>query len=286
MTNTSRFDLHKPQWCPGCGNFDLLECVKLALTELDLQPHNVMLSAGIGQASKLGFSLNTNMFNGLHGRSLPLALGMHMANHEAPILVIAGDGCLYAEGGNHFLHNLRRNLNVTILASDNRVYGLTKGQASPTASMDYVTKIHPDGVGNQPFLPSAVALVAGATFVAKAFTGKKEQIVDLLKRAIQHRGTSVLDIMSPCISFNKVNTFKWYKDNATDLPVGHDPGNIDTALSLAMHGHDGKIPTGLYYQVDRPVFGDHRSAMSGEPIAKRTLSHRPEQVAELFEKYK
>ena len=286
MNCIENYALHEPQWCPGCGNFDLLDCVKQALCELEIEPHQLMLAVGIGQASKLGFSLKANMFNGLHGRMLPLALGMKMANREAPVLVVSGDGCFYAEGGNHFIHNLRRNLDVTMLASDNRVYGLTKGQASPTSAADFTTKIHPEGVGAAPINPSALALVSGATFVARTFTGNKPEVVALIKAALRHRGAAFIDIMSPCVSFNKVNTFAWYKQRAKPLGPEHDPTDLAAALKWALLPNEEIIPTGILYQVQRPVFGDHLAAMRGEPIAARTWSYNPERVRPLFAKFK
>jgi 2-oxoglutarate ferredoxin oxidoreductase subunit beta len=241
---------------------------------------------GIGQASKLGFSVRANFINGLHGRTLPLALGIRMANHEAPQLAISGDGCFYAEGGNHFIHALRRNFQVTILASDNRVYGLTKGQASPTSAADFSTKTHPEGTGSQALNPSLLALASGATFVARAFTGNKAEATELIKRAMQHRGAAFLDIMSPCVSFNKVNTFAWYKQRVRPIGPEHDVADFEAAMRLARHATEETIPTGVYYQVQRPVFGDHLAAMRGEPIAKRTWEFTPERVRPLLERYR
>jgi 2-oxoglutarate ferredoxin oxidoreductase subunit beta len=285
MTCIQDFTGHDPQWCPGCGNFDLLDCVKQALCELNVEPQRVIFAAGIGQASKLGFSVRANLFNGLHGRALPVALGLKMANHTAPVLAVSGDGCFYAEGGNHFIHAVRRNLNIAILASDNRVYGLTKGQASPTSPPDFASRANPEGVGAQPLNPALLALVCGATFVARTFTGSKAEVVDLVKRAMQHRGTSFLDIMSPCVSFNKVNTFAWYKKRVRPLGPEHDPANREAAIKLALAADEETIPTGVYYQVERPVFEDHLGALRGAPIAERTLGYKPERVRPLFERF-
>ena len=182
--NCDRYSYFKPEWCPGCGNFDILDCVKQALCELEIENHEMIVVAGIGQTSKLGFSVKTNMFDGLHGRSLPVALGVKMANHRARVLAISGDGDFYGEGGNHFIHALRRNLDVTILAGDNRVYGLTKGQASPTSTYDFKSKIHREGTGSQPIRPTMLALASGATFVAKGFSGEKEQLIGLIKQGL------------------------------------------------------------------------------------------------------
>ncbi len=284
----SDFDYFTPEWCPGCGNFDILDCVKQALCDLQLKPNEIVIAMGIGQASKLGFSVKANVFDGLHGRSLPLALGMKLANHDARVLAVAGDADFYAEGTNHLIHNLRRNLDVTILAGDNRVFGLTKGQAAPTAASDYATTVYADGVGAQPIRPTMLALAAGATFVAKAFSGNKDELTELIKQGVQHRGAAIIDVMFPCVSFNKVNTFSWFKQRATPIGPDHDPSNLESALKLAMLDmQDGdRIPTGVYYRVERPVFGENLAAEKGEPIAKRTLSYTPERVRPLFDQFK
>lgn len=275
----------KAEWCPGCGNFDLLETVKQALCDLEIPPEGYIIATGIGQASKLGFSVKGNMFDGLHGRTLPVTLGMKMANHKAKVLAVSGDGCFYGEGGNHFIHAARRNLDITVLASDNRVYGLTKGQASPTSSYDFVTKIHPEGAGSSPIKPVMLALAAGATFVAKSFTGNKDELLDLIKQGINHKGFSIIDIMSPCLSFNKVNTFAWFKQRAKPIDKSHDVTDYQAALKLGTWTDD-EIPTGLFYQVDRPAFGENLTALKGEPIVKRCLEYTPDRVRPIFEKYK
>lgn len=284
--NCEEYSHFAPEWCPGCGNFDILECVKQAFCDLAIEPHQVILVGGIGQTSKMVFSIRANMIDGLHGRTLPLALGIKMANHQARVLAISGDGDFYGEGGNHLIHALRRNLDITILAGDNRVYGLTKGQASPTSSYDFRTKVHPQGTGSQPIRPTMLALAAGATFIAKGFSGEKEQLTELLKQGLQHRGAALIDIMFPCVSFNKVHTFAWFKQRVKPIGPEHDPTDFEAAIRLAMHSEDTEIPTGVYYRVSRPAFGEHLTALRGEPIAKRTLTYTPERVRAAFEAYK
>ena len=274
------------QWCPGCGNFVTLECLKTALCNLQLKARDYVIAAGIGQSAKLGFSLQCNLLAGLHGRALPLAMGLKMANHQLKVLAVSGDGCFYAEGGNHLLHTARRNLDVTMLASDNRVFGLTKGQASPTAAADFTTKIHPEGVGAQPLEPTLVALSAGATFVAKAFTGNPDELTTLIEKAIQHQGFALIDILSPCVSFNKVNTFAWFKKRIQPIQDDHDRNNLAAALQLAQFNPEEEIPTGIYYQTDKPVYGLNKKAMRGAPIAVRTESYKPERVKPLFARYR
>jgi 2-oxoglutarate ferredoxin oxidoreductase subunit beta len=224
------------------------------------------------------------MFDGLHGRALPVVLGIKMANPAVKVIATSGDGCFYAEGGNHFIHNLRRNLDVAILASDNRVYGLTKGQASPTSASDFKTKVHIEGVGALPLNPAALALVSGATFVARTFTGAKAEATELIKKALLHRGAAVIDIMSPCVSFNKVNTFAWFRQRAKPIGPDHDVTDLHAALKLAFHD-DEHIPTGVLYQTRRPVFGDHLTVMQGESIVQRTLRFTPDRVRPLFKDF-
>jgi len=285
MSDPGRFDHYAPEWCPGCGNFDILDCLKEALCDLEMTARDFIMTVGIGQASKLGFSVKCNMFDGLHGRALPVALGMSMANHEAKLIAVSGDGCFYAEGGNHFLHNARRNLNVTVLAGDNRVYGLTKGQASPTSGAGFTTTVHPEGVGAAPFNPILTALASGATFVARGFTGNQAELRQLIGEALRHRGFALLNILSPCVSFNKVNSFSWFKQRARPIGPEHDPADLPAAMSLAALGEEA-LPTGIFYRTSKPVFGSHLTALRGKPIAERTREFTPERVRPLFDRYR
>jgi 2-oxoglutarate ferredoxin oxidoreductase subunit beta len=196
-------------WCPGCGNFSILKAVKEALAARQLEPHEVLFVSGIGQAAKAPHYLNANLFNGLHGRSLPVATGAKLANPRLNIIVESGDGCNYGEGGNHFLAAIRRNIDVTLLVHNNQVYGLTKGQASPTTEEGFVTKAQPEGVASAPFNPIAVDVAMRAGFVARGFTGTIDQLSEVIQRGIAYRGFALIDVLQPCVSFNKVNTFAW-----------------------------------------------------------------------------
>jgi len=285
MKCVERFDPFEPQWCPGCGNFTLLDALIQALSDLAIPVTDMVMITGIGQASKLGFSVNVNLFDGLHGRVLPTVLGVAMANHRARILAVSGDGGFYAEGGNHLIHNARRNVDVAVLASDNRVYGLTKGQAAPTSAPDFTTKVHPEGTGSHPFNPTALALAAGATFVARGFTGNKAELASLIKEAVEHRGFALLDILSPCISFNKKNTFAWFKERARPVGPDHDPSDLHAAWKLATLQEE-RLPTGVFYRTERPVFGAHLTALRGDPIAVRTQGYTPERVRPLLERFR
>src|SRR5512136_2357086 len=199
-------------WCPGCGNFAILTALKEALSELELKPEKLVMVSGIGQAAKAPHYFKCNFFNGLHGRSLPAAVAIKASNPQLTVIAESGDGCTYGEGGNHFVHTIRRNPDITHIVHDNMVYGLTKGQASPTSRRGFQTPVQVTGVYLEPFNPIAVAIALNASFVARAFSGDMEKTKEIIKKAIQHKGYSLVDILQPCVSFNKINTFKWYRD--------------------------------------------------------------------------
>ena len=205
----NEFYTRETAWCPGCGNFSILPALKKAVERLGLQPHQVLLVAGIGQAAKTPQYLSANAFCGLHGRSLPPAIAAKIANEDLTIIINTGDGDSYGEGGNHFIHNIRRNVDISHFVHDNQIYGLTKGQASPTTAIGQVTGVQVDGNINMPLNPVFLALAAGAGFVARGFTGDSEQLIDLMEKAIKYKGYALVDILQPCVSFNKVNTFAW-----------------------------------------------------------------------------
>ncbi len=220
-------------WCPGCGNFTIRKALIEALQELSLSPADVVISSGIGQAAKMPQYVNSNYFNGLHGRGLPVAVAIKAANPELTVIAEGGDGDMYGEGGNHLIHNIRRNPNIVHIVHDNMVYGLTKGQASPTSEQGFETPLQVNGVINEPFNPMPVALSLGATFVARAFSGDIPMMKKILKAAIKHDGYALIDIFHPCVTYNKINTFKWYKDNTYNLGDDYDPSDFEAALKLA-----------------------------------------------------
>ena len=254
-------------WCPGCGNFVILECLKEALERLDKKPHEVLLAAGIGQAAKTPQYLSANSFCGLHGRALPAAISAKIANDHLTVVVDSGDGDSYGEGGNHFLHNVRRNVDIAHFVHDNQVYGLTKGQASPTSDLGFITGVQTGGSINQPLNPVLMAIAAGAGFVARGFTGRKDQLIDLMVQAIAFKGYALVDILQPCVSFNKVNTFMWYNQRVYD-PKDHDPSDRAEAMKLAME-FGAKIPLGILYRADKPTYKDRNPALDGSPLAER-----------------
>jgi 2-oxoglutarate ferredoxin oxidoreductase subunit beta len=256
MVTINDYGQYETAWCPGCGNFSILEAVKKALMASGLKPHEVLFVSGIGQAAKAPQYLNANLFNGLHGRSLPVATGAKLANPNLTVIAESGDGCNYGEGGNHFLAAIRRNINITLLVHNNQVYGLTKGQASPTSQEGFVTKAQPQGVASEPFNAVAVAIAMRAGFVARGFSGQVDHLSDLIQKGIAHNGFALIDILQPCVSFNKVNTFAWYKERCYTLPEDYDPTDWESGINKASEWGD-KIPIGVIYRNKRPPFEDH-----------------------------
>ncbi len=246
-------------WCPGCGNYGILNLVKNSLSELEIKPEGLIMVSGIGQAAKLPHYLKTNFFNGLHGRALPAATGIKATNPGITVIAVSGDGDMYGEGGNHFIHAIRRNPDITNLVHNNMVYGLTKGQASPTSQPGFKTPIQVRGVSEEPFNPLAVAIALNAPFVARIFVGDREQSKEIIKQAIKHQGYALVDIFQPCVAFNKVNTYQWFKDNTYYLEESYDPADRQAAIHRALESE--KIPLGIFYRHEfRPTFESTLSA--------------------------
>jgi 2-oxoglutarate/2-oxoacid ferredoxin oxidoreductase subunit beta len=260
-------------WCPGCGNFSILKTIKETLFELEISPQELVFVSGIGQAGKLPHYLKANVFNGLHGRSLPASTAIKAVNPELVVINVSGDGCTYGEGGNHFIHNIRRNPDITNIVHNNMVYGLTKGQASPTSQRDYSTPLQIEGVALEPFNPLAIAIALNASFVARAFSGDMKETKEILKKAINHKGYALIDIFQPCVTFNKVNTFKWFKDNTYYLDESHDPYNRYEAFKRAIEIE--KYPLGIFYlNTDNLTFEESLSAYKKDksPLYKRDFN--------------
>lgn len=282
MVTIEDFGHYETAWCPGCGNVSILEAVKRALVASGLEPHQLLFVSGIGQAAKTPHYLNANVFNGLHGRALPVATGAKIANHELKVIVESGDGCTYGEGGNHFLAALRRNLDLTLLVHNNQVYGLTKGQASPTSDIGFVTKAQPGGVQSEPFNPITTAVALRAGFVARGFSGMIDHLAGLIEEAIAYRGFSLVDILQPCVSFNKINTFAWYRERVEELPPEYDPEDREAAL-LKSFVWGEKIPVGVLYRGHRPEFTDQLPALAGGVLAGSRSD--PEQLVKIMKNF-
>lgn len=257
-------------WCPGCGNFGILPALKQALLACGLAPHQVLMVSGIGQAAKTPQYLNANFFNGLHGRALPVATGARLANPTLKVIAESGDGCMYGEGGNHFLAAIRRNIDITVLVHNNQVYGLTKGQASPTSETGFTTKAQPDGVHASAFNPVAVAVAMKAGLVARGFSGMGDHLAGLIQRAIQHEGFALVDILQPCVSFNKVNTFRWYRDRCKPLPENYDTRDWHQAMDTAATWGD-EIPVGVIFESSAPSYESHFPVCKAGALGSRPV---------------
>ncbi len=282
MLNTDIYDSRDEiAWCPGCYNHGILKAVKQALARLEIPPHRAMFSSGIGQAPKLPHYLKCNLFNGLHGRALPAAQGIKLANHKLAVIAEGGDGDGYAEGGNHFVHAMRRNLDITYLVHDNQVYGLTKGQASPTSDHGFVTPTTPWGAVLPPEHPLAVAVACDCSFVARGFAGDGEHLAELIAQAIKHPGFALVDILQPCVTFNKVNTYQWYKERVYRLSDDYDPFDRQAAFAKALEWGE-RIPIGVIYQNDRPALETQLPQIGEEPLVhhKIDLAKRAELIGE------
>ncbi len=257
-------------WCPGCGNFSILKTLKETLSELEINPQELVMVSGIGQAGKLPHYIKSNVFNGLHGRSLPVSTAIKAVNPELIVINVSGDGCTYGEGGNHFIHNIRRNPDITNIVHNNMVYGLTKGQASPTSQRDYSTSLQIEGVALEPFNPLAIAIALKASFVARAFSGDIKETKEILKKAIKHKGYALIDIFQPCVTFNKVNTYQWFKNNTYYLDESHDYYNREEAFKRAIETE--KYPLGIFYKnSDNVTFEESLSSYKTDksPLYKR-----------------
>jgi len=280
MIDSASYGEYVTSWCPGCGNHDVLLALKDALARQGLEPHQFALVSGIGQAAKIVHYLRCNGFNGLHGRALPAAQALKLVHPDLPVVVESGDGCTYGEGGNHFLAAIRRNLDITLIVHDNQIYGLTKGQSSPTTMAGHVTKNNPLGVLDQPFNPVAVAVAMRASFVARSFSGLREHAAATIEAAMRHKGFALVDLHSPCISFNKVNTFAWYKSRCRE--VAHDPADWAAAMESAQVFGE-TIPIGVIYRREGPSKETllpqcregalYRRAVDMDKVAARMMAH-------------
>jgi 2-oxoglutarate ferredoxin oxidoreductase subunit beta len=272
-------------WCPGCGNYGILKVLKQTLTELDIRPQDLVLVSGIGQAAKTPHYINTNFFNGLHGRALPPATTIKAVNPDLKVIVTSGDGDMYGEGGNHFIHAVRRNPDITVIVHNNMVYGLTKGQASPTSQLGFVTSLQVDGVFEEPFNPLAVAVALNASFVARTSIHDLELTQKIFTEAINHKGFALVDTFTPCVSFNNVNNRQWYKDNTVVLDDEYDPTDRQAAFAKSIESEPW--PLGIIYRSPaKPTFEENLFLYKGksEPLVKRSFNL--EMLTQLIESMK
>lgn len=273
MPTLDDFKGQTPAWCPGCGNFGILNAFKNALVDLGLEPHQFTIVSGIGQAGKFPHYLKCNTFNGLHGRSLPVATGIKLSNHKMTVIVVAGDGDCYGEGGNHLLHAMRRNPDINLFVHNNQIYGLTKGQPSPTSMEGMVTKNHPFGVISEQLNPIAMAVALDCSFVARGFAGDTEQLAYLIRAAIMHKGFAMVDILQPCVTFNKINTYEWYKQRVYPIEAGYNPEDRVEAFKKALEWGD-RIPTGIVYRNNRLIFEERLPMLKEMPLVRQPFDLR------------
>lgn len=267
MIELRQADKH-PAWCPGCGNFPLLKAVDEAIEAVGLDRRRLVLVSGIGQAAKLPHYTRANVFNGLHGRAVPAATGIKLANSALEVVITSGDGDMYGEGGNHLIHAMRRNIGITAFVHNNQVYGLTKGQASPTSDVGFTTPIQIHGLKPAPIHPLALAIAADCSFVARSFTGMKDHLVQTMSAAIEHRGFALVDILQPCYSFNQVNTFKWYRDRVRTISEDHNPNDREAAMRLALQWGE-EIPIGIIYRNQRETYEESLEVLAGQTLVER-----------------
>jgi 2-oxoglutarate ferredoxin oxidoreductase subunit beta len=276
MPTLSDYHGQLPAWCPGCGNFLMLSAFKQAMVELGLEPWQFVIVSGIGQAAKFPHYLRCNTFNGLHGRSLPAATGIRLVNPTLPVFVTTGDGDCYGEGGNHLMHAIRRNVRLTVMVHDNQVYGLTKGQASPTSEEGMVTRNQPFGSFSEALSPLALAIALDCSFVARGFAGEPEHLTSLLVEAARWPGFALIDVLQPCVSFNKVNTLEWYRKRVYHLEAEYHPENRVSAFQRSLEWGD-HIPLGVLYRHQRPTLEEREPALQSGPLAKQPYD--PERLA-------
>jgi 2-oxoglutarate ferredoxin oxidoreductase subunit beta len=267
----------KPTWCPGCGDFAVLNALQKAIHALQLEPWNVVIVSGIGCSSNLPHFLSTYGFHSIHGRSIPVATGIRLANPDLHVIVTGGDGDGYGIGLGHTLHAMRRNLDITYLVMNNQIYGLTTGQASPTSEKGMKTKSTPNvGVIESPIDPISLAIATGATFVARTFSGDVKNMTEVVQKGIEHRGFSLVDCLSPCVTYNKVNTYDWFRERVYNLNAeGHDPKDMQAAFARATEwpiAQRDRIPIGIFYQVEGvPTYEELEPGMRRGPPVRQPL---------------
>lgn len=258
-------------WCPGCGNFSILNAFKEAMVELGIEPHRLAVVSGIGQAGKFPHYIRCNTFNGLHGRSIPVATGWKLADHSLHVIAVGGDGDMYGEGGNHLIHAMRRNIGISVFVHNNQIYGLTKGQASPTSTEGIMTNNQPFGVLSEQMNPLAMAVALDCSFVARGYAGDREHLKELIKTAVIHKGFSLVDILQPCVSFNKINTYEWYGKRVYRVGNDHNPENRLVAFQKALEWGE-TIPIGIIYKNNRPAFEERVPLIKEKTLVTQPVS--------------
>ena len=276
----------EPDWCPGCGDFAVLKAVKMAAAKAGVQPKDLLVVSGIGCSSNLPGYIHAYGVHSLHGRAVAVASGAKFANTDLNVVITGGDGDGYGIGIGHFIHAMRRNLDLTYVVMNNQVYGLTTGQASPTAMKEMRTKSTPRGNVEMPINPIALALVSGATYISRAFSGDPGHMADLIAGAIQHRGFALVDTFSPCVTYNKINTYPYFKQRCYKLEKeeGYDPSNVPAALEKSFEWGD-RIPIGLFYKDEQPTYEESEPTLRQGPLVKQPLGMKKEVFDSLVQEF-
>jgi len=275
----------RPNWCPGCGDFSVLNALTRSFSDLDLAPHQITTVSGIGCSGRISGYLNTYGFHGVHGRALPVAQGVKLANRDLTVMAIGGDGDGLGIGLNHLIHAIRRNVDITYIIIDNHIYGLTKGQTSPTSSPGFVSKTTPKGSLENTIAPLQLALSAGIGFLAQGFTGNPKQLMNLIKAGIRHNGFSLIVVLSNCVTYNKQHTLQWFKENITNLDEdnGYSPDNRQQAL-IAVSKHE-ELATGLIYQEEKQSYQDLLPGHPDTVLVKQDLTPEQELLNQLMQAF-
>lgn len=272
----------EPDWCPGCGDFGVLRSVQTAAAKLGVEPKDLLVVSGIGCSSNLPGFIHAYGVHSLHGRSVAVATGAHLANTSLKTVITGGDGDGYGIGVGHFIHAMRRNLDVTYVVMDNQIYGLTTGQTSPTTTIGHKTKSTPEGNIENPLNPLALAMVSGATYVARGFSGEAKQLADLIAGGMAHKGFALIDVFSPCVTYNKINTYPFFKERVYKLEDENwQTNNYEAALSKVFEWGD-RIPLGLFYQHDKPTYEDKDPVLSRGPLLHQKAGVSKEVFSELI----
>jgi 2-oxoglutarate ferredoxin oxidoreductase subunit beta len=276
----------EPDWCAGCGDFGVLRALQIAAGRLGIKPKDLMIVSGIGCSSNLPGFIHAYGVHSLHGRAVAIATGIKLANHDLKVVITGGDGDGYGIGLGHFIHAMRRNLDLTYIVMNNQIYGLTTGQASPTTMKDVRTKSTPLGNFELPINPIALALVSGATYIARGFSGENKHLAELFAGAVAHKGFSLVDVFSPCVTYNKINTYEYFRKRNYKLEVepGYDATKVELALEKSFEWGD-RIPIGLFYRNQQPTYEDQEVALQAGPLVQQKLGLNKETFDELMEEF-
>lgn len=277
----------KPNWCPGCGDFSIQAAIQRAAANVGLEPEQLAIVSGIGCSGRISGYIHAYGFHGVHGRSLPIAQGLKIANRELTVIAAGGDGDGFAIGMGHTIHAIRRNMNITYIVMDNQIYGLTKGQTSPRSAEGFKTKSTPQGSLETTLSPLEIALAAGATYVAQSFSSNLKQLTYVIEEGIKHEGFSLINVFSPCVTFNKINTYDWFKENIIDLNEisGYDPSNRVMAMTKIMETNG--LLTGLIYQdKTKKSYENLINGFKQEPLANQDIKLSQQDFEKLLTEFK